>query len=208
MCRDLIKNEYTWFLENFDNYPKHIQRADSVRYFILYHYGGLYADLDCEVREGFYQYLDQNKINLAQSPYHDDGMMNNLMASPKKIELWKNVFSTLETKKNISSTLESTGPGVLTDTFKEKNNINVLGYNEFNPLKKRPYFYGLIENTFFVPLDNEKAENWHKAYVVHHGSESWRREEILTIIYENKFFLFLFFVLLILFVGKYALYSN
>ena len=207
--KDLIEKEYNWFLETWNNYPKHIQRVDTVRYFILYHYGGIYADLDCEVRENFYQYLDQKNINLAQSPYQEDGIMNNLMASPEKVELWKKVFDTLENKKNILSTLESTGPRVLKNTFKERNLINILDYNNFNPLKKRPYFYGLVENSFFTPIDNSKSKNWNKAYVVHHGSESWRNEEILHFIYANKIKIFIFLLLVIfLLTKKYVLFTN
>lgn len=44
--RDFIAKEYDWFLETFDQYPQPIQRADSIRYFILAHYGGIYIDLD------------------------------------------------------------------------------------------------------------------------------------------------------------------
>jgi mannosyltransferase OCH1-like enzyme len=38
--------EYPWFLETWDNYRFPIQRADSIRYFILAHHGGIYVDLD------------------------------------------------------------------------------------------------------------------------------------------------------------------
>lgn len=43
---DFIRDEYPWFLETFKNYPYPIQRADSIRYFILNHFGGIYLDLD------------------------------------------------------------------------------------------------------------------------------------------------------------------
>ena len=43
---NLIKNHYPWFLNTFISYPHNIQRADAIRPFILYHYGGLYADMD------------------------------------------------------------------------------------------------------------------------------------------------------------------
>jgi inositol phosphorylceramide mannosyltransferase catalytic subunit len=38
--------EYPWFLETYDSYLYAIQRADSLRYFLLAHYGGIYLDLD------------------------------------------------------------------------------------------------------------------------------------------------------------------
>ena len=44
--REFIANHYPWFLDTFDAYPYPIQRADAIRYFVLYHYGGVYIDLD------------------------------------------------------------------------------------------------------------------------------------------------------------------
>jgi len=44
--REFLENEYPWFLETFDNYEFPVQRADSIRYFILSHFGGIYLDLD------------------------------------------------------------------------------------------------------------------------------------------------------------------
>ncbi|KAI9934112.1 hypothetical protein ASPWEDRAFT_48705 [Aspergillus wentii DTO 134E9] len=44
--RDFISKEYPWFLDTFDGYKYPIQRADSIRYFVLAHYGGTYIDLD------------------------------------------------------------------------------------------------------------------------------------------------------------------
>lgn len=46
MARDFISKEFDWFLETWDNYMYPIQRADAIRYFVLYHYGGIYIDLD------------------------------------------------------------------------------------------------------------------------------------------------------------------
>ena len=46
MARDFVAENYSWFLDTFDNYDQPIQRADAIRYFILVHYGGVYIDLD------------------------------------------------------------------------------------------------------------------------------------------------------------------
>lgn len=46
MSRDFIATEYPWFLSTYDSYSFPIQRVDTVRYFILRHYGGIYMDLD------------------------------------------------------------------------------------------------------------------------------------------------------------------
>ncbi|RCK66982.1 Mannosyl phosphorylinositol ceramide synthase SUR1 [Candida viswanathii] len=46
MAREFISKEFSWFLETWDNYKYPIQRADAIRYFVLYHFGGIYIDLD------------------------------------------------------------------------------------------------------------------------------------------------------------------
>lgn len=45
-AREFLAAEYPWFLDIWDNYPFVIQRADSIRYFVLHHYGGIYLDMD------------------------------------------------------------------------------------------------------------------------------------------------------------------
>ena len=52
--RAFIAEHYPWFTETFGSYPYAIQRADAIRYFVLYHYGGVYMDLDI----GCYKPLD------------------------------------------------------------------------------------------------------------------------------------------------------
>ena len=46
--RDFIASEFPWFLPTYDAYPQEIYRADIVRPFFLYRYGGIYADMDTE----------------------------------------------------------------------------------------------------------------------------------------------------------------
>lgn len=53
-AEDFIRNEYPWFLATFLSYEHPIQRADSIRYFVLSHYGGVYIDLD----DGCHRRLD------------------------------------------------------------------------------------------------------------------------------------------------------
>ena len=46
----LIRQEYPWFLSTWKSYSYPIQRADSLRYLILYRYGGIFLDLDLHCR--------------------------------------------------------------------------------------------------------------------------------------------------------------
>ena len=57
--RRLIEQHYPWFLETYDGYKHHICRADAARYFYLYHYGGVYLDLDFVCTKGFTQLVDE-----------------------------------------------------------------------------------------------------------------------------------------------------
>ena len=46
--RRLVADRYPWFLPTYDAFPRDIQRVDAAKYLIVYTYGGVYADLDCE----------------------------------------------------------------------------------------------------------------------------------------------------------------
>ena len=46
--RRFIAEQFPWFLALFDNFPAAIHRADAIRPFFLFRYGGFYADMDTE----------------------------------------------------------------------------------------------------------------------------------------------------------------
>ena len=67
--RALIKEDFPDSLEMFDGYATPIQRADAIRYFILYKYGGVYADLDFEALHPLEPYLVKGAgVLLGQEP--------------------------------------------------------------------------------------------------------------------------------------------
>ncbi|KAH3853847.1 uncharacterized protein LOC127872420 [Dreissena polymorpha] len=47
-ARQLIQAMYPDFLVVWDNYRNNINKADALRYFVLYEFGGIYADIDFE----------------------------------------------------------------------------------------------------------------------------------------------------------------
>lgn len=49
-ARDFVAEHYAWFLDHYDNYRHPIQRVDAARYFLIYHFGGVYLDLDVGCR--------------------------------------------------------------------------------------------------------------------------------------------------------------
>ncbi|WWD16371.1 hypothetical protein CI109_100797 [Kwoniella shandongensis] len=50
VSREFIAKHYPAHLHMFDSYEYPIQRADSIRYFVLHHFGGIYMDLDIGCR--------------------------------------------------------------------------------------------------------------------------------------------------------------
>jgi mannosyltransferase OCH1-like enzyme len=49
-ARALLEEHYGWFLPRYDAYQYPIQRVDAFKYFVLWHHGGVYMDLDISCR--------------------------------------------------------------------------------------------------------------------------------------------------------------
>lgn len=112
--RELIETYYSWFLPTYDGYEHNINRADAARYFILHHYGGIYADLDYEPTSNFYDYLPQNRVAMVESPYYwNEKTQNCLMSSPKNDPFWIDLFTVLTKNAKKEEVLEATGPIML-----------------------------------------------------------------------------------------------
>tara|TARA_B110000208_G_scaffold174102_1_gene218523 strand:- start:4816 stop:5619 length:804 start_codon:yes stop_codon:yes gene_type:complete len=140
-CLNLLKTKYPFFVKYYLNYKYHIQRVDSIRYFILYEYGGIYTDLDIEplypLDTLLNLYENDNKINLllsesSQSIYWN-GISNYFIISKSKINFWKLVFKELIKKNNSNYFLKSltvfktTGPFFLGNIYKKnKKNIYII----------------------------------------------------------------------------------
>ena len=92
-ARTFIQTEYPWFLSHFDGYKFPIQRADAIRYFALYHYGGLYADLDLQPQQALDKYLVDTDVALVETP--NLGLTNMIIASRKGSPFMKCVAAKL-----------------------------------------------------------------------------------------------------------------
>jgi len=115
--RDLIANDFPWFLATFDSYPFNIMRVDAARYFILFKYGGLYADMDYEPLVNFWDRLPDDRPALIESPWNYEVYQNSFMSSPPRHELWNVTWTVLIERANAGSelvkTAEMTGPMAL-----------------------------------------------------------------------------------------------
>lgn len=77
-ARTFLTKHYPWFMETYDGYRYPIQRIDALKYFILYHYGGIYMDLDISCRRPLDPLLTFDAWFPEASPL---GVNNDLMAT-------------------------------------------------------------------------------------------------------------------------------
>jgi mannosyltransferase OCH1-like enzyme len=144
---NFIKDKYNWFYEIYINYPYNIQRFDIVRYFILYEYGGIYADMDYEIFKNFYNLIPNNKISIVENgnifSASNSFLENSLMISPKNNHFWLDIIKLASTRfsrqfKHLSYAsyiVYSTGPNLITDIYKnmkQKHIINILPKKLYN----------------------------------------------------------------------------
>jgi len=90
-----ITEEYYWMLPLYTNYTYDIQRADVARYIILYHYGGVYADLDCfpSRTASINDLLDADLV--LTKTYDGKGISNHFMLASVKLPFLLNVLKEL-----------------------------------------------------------------------------------------------------------------
>ena len=104
-CRQYVKENFPWFLSTFDNYEYPIQRADAIRYCLLYDQGGLYADCDIEcikpIDDLFY---DNKELYLIRTP-NNNVITNCIMASKPKSNFWLKVLHEMVNRYNNPSIL-------------------------------------------------------------------------------------------------------
>lgn len=139
-CLELLTNYYKWFLPIYNNYKYEIQRCDSIRPFILYHYGGLYADMDTLCVKSFNNILIEDGIYILEN--WDGKIYNNgLMASSKNHDFWKIVMEDMIHNKDKKwyqfyqqYILQSTGPKLLNKSLEKytKNDKHMLQKETFN----------------------------------------------------------------------------
>lgn len=97
--RAFITANFPWFLNVYNSFPSEIMRVDAVRYFELFEYGGIYADLDFECLQPFVSLLDSHTgVVLGRMGMNDNfnnSLPNALMMSCKYADLWPWVFAAM-----------------------------------------------------------------------------------------------------------------
>ncbi|TPN89782.1 glycosyl transferase [Mesorhizobium sp. CU2] len=122
---EFVAAHYPDFLPVFCSYPSGVLRADAGRYLLLHHFGGVYADIDCECTASFDAILDETRIVFCKEPdtharVQGDFrglpylLFNGTMVSPSGHPFWPHLMSFLPGLVHAKQAIDATGPCVLT----------------------------------------------------------------------------------------------
>ena len=167
-----LRTYYPHFYKFYISIPIKIVKFDFIRYVYLYHFGGVYLDIDYEMLKPF----DLLQYNLVLPRESDDYkplyLGNSLLASIPKHPFWEYTINVLiKNIENISTYIDEedviniSGPGLITRTyhsFKEKDKIYIPPREHFNPP---------------IPKNNDEYKmiiDKHTSYGIHHCTGSWR----------------------------------
>ena len=116
--RELIRTDFPWFLNTFDAYKHPIQRADAIRYFVVYKYGGVYCDMDVAPYQDITALLVDADVVLMETP--NLGITNWFMAARRgtkffeclihQLESYASTFASRNVMPETSAIMVATGP--------------------------------------------------------------------------------------------------
>lgn len=136
---DFITEHYPWFLSIYQNYSPPIKRWDSIRYFYMYYFGGIYIDTDSTILKTFSNIMELSPTNAPIFGYQRrntkaiDAIGTAFFASPPRHPFFWYVIQQLKHTKNYP-VLMATGPIFFT------NCVRNFGIKHFKILEM-PFFY-------------------------------------------------------------------
>ena len=141
-----VEKEYPHYLNLLWKFKLGIQLADFFRLLILYHYGGIYVDIDFECLKPINTWeLDDSKINFAYEPkeHRLDSysiICNALICSPKRLESLIELIDSGEPiiDENPYEVMNSYGPWRCTNFYVEnlnfRDNVNIIPTDLYYPI--------------------------------------------------------------------------
>ncbi len=175
--REFIAAKCAWFLPIYDAYRHAIERADAVRYFILYTYGGVYIDLDMECLRPIEQLLENADVFLSveAGPNITDQVISNaFMACPAGHPFFLNIINNLgnNTRDDITfaDVFNITGPDMVSRMYlrhSEDYRFNIISLDDICPagvLNQHPGY----QSRTLQQIRQDKSLT-----LIHHNTESW-----------------------------------
>lgn len=183
---DFITELYPQYLDKYLKFPFNIQRADFLRYLVVYHFGGVYADIDYECLRPFDDLCEKYNFIISYEPDGNKG------SQPKWPFICNALFGSIRHHQYLFDTLESinldeyvaeihqgvlisTGPLKMMEVFENNHytDFQILPSNVLCPISNN---FALIET---LQSRNELANEYKSillnqgSYAIHYWSNSW-----------------------------------
>lgn len=174
MAYELLEKHYSWFLPTFESYAYPVMKFDAIRYIILYHYGGIYIDLDYGAEKDFNKLLAFPAWIPKTFPV---GVSNDLMAAKAKHPFFWQVITSLKgNKKNMllpyATVMFSTGSLYLSIELQKYQSHMAADDNRVRIAYPSLIYQGDGKRTF----SHLKGSSWHRAdaeYLVYLYKHGW-----------------------------------
>lgn len=219
--REFIASEFPWFLSTYDSYWYDIQRADVIRYFVLYKYGGIYLDLDVGCREKLDFFLPYTFILPETSPV---GFSNDVIMSVPHHQFLAFLIDNLQSWNYIYGSkyltvFFSTGPAFVSyhmnqylsqlRDIRKHNDTDVIAVENSTTLS-RSVLRRRIHFTDDVSILDRELYNNNKEYsfFYHVRGNSWHGWDVKAINLVVKYWYFLLILIVVLIVMKYRRLSQ
>jgi len=187
--RDFLVQHYPWYIETYDSYEEMVMKADAMRYFYLFHYGGIYTDIDNECIRNFEHLLINYSIvfgamkgNYGGGNVNEGYVQNSFMYSVARHPFWLEVIFEMKKRqiKKEGSPEVRTGPLLLVPVMRDymkrfPNTIKVYTPEYFNPntwigWQKPCTDYRNMKDSDFIGCRNLFKD---KAYVIQYHAHQW-----------------------------------
>ncbi len=178
-----LENFYPSFIKTYHEFKYNVQRWDAIRYLILFHYGGIYADLDYECLEPIKPLIKGGACCFGSEPaehclhFNKNYVISNaFMAVMPKHPFFKKIIENVlivssNAKDKLIYVLETTGPHMISKLFEsytDKGGITLLPSELISPLSKRE-----VKMIVEGKATQEIKIKVEKAYAIHYFFGSW-----------------------------------
>lgn len=172
MCRNLIlESDFPEFIDAFDNYKYGVQKADAIRYFILYKYGGIYSDLDVYPNMDITPMLEMYEQNTSikamfcMSP-QDRKLSNWFMVARPESRFFLKCISLMSERHNKTmvnkhfTVLWTTGPIMVQSVYNSYPNQDELLIIPREVLSSDTFCPGGCNISNYALLTNDQSGSW------------------------------------------------
>lgn len=174
----LVEEHFGWFSDRYRSFAHDIERADAIRYLILWRFGGIYVDLDIEFLRPMDVLIRGNEpyFTLEAGPTTDQTVVSNaLMAAEPGDPLFADLIGALgeDTAPHVTwaEVLGSTGPNWLERQLLDSahsGRANIIGVDHICPR-------GVLAQNRAIPEPRDVASIRSRGDLtaIHHNTETW-----------------------------------